>query len=57
MKKGLSKEKKTLIDTDNSMVITRGKGVTGGRKGYGGIKGDRRRLDLGWWTQYTDDGL
>ena len=27
------KKKKTLIDTDNSLVITRGKGGGGGRRG------------------------
>ena len=44
-----------LVDTDNSMVITRGKGVGGGRRGQKGISGDRRgingdrrRLDFDW---------
>ena len=40
------KEKKTLIDTDNSMVMSRGKGAEG-------INGDGRRLDLGWQTRYN----
>ena len=31
-------------------MITRGKGVRGGK---GEINGDRRRLDLGWWTHNT----
>ena len=43
--KGLSKEKKErLMDTDNSLVITRGKGDYGrGRRGYGKTHGDGRR--------------
>ena len=48
--KGLSKKKKKpLIDTDNSVVITRGKG--GWREveeSKEGINGDGRRLGLGW---------
>ena len=35
------------------MVTSRGKGVRGGRRGKGGIDGDGRRLDLGWWTHNT----
>ena len=34
-----------LVDTNNSSVITRGKGWVG--EGKGGINGDRRRLDRG----------
>ena len=45
---GLSKLKKNLIGTDNSMVITREKGGGGGRREYRGINGDGRRRDLGW---------
>lgn len=41
------------MDTDNSMVVTRGKG--GGKeveKSKGDqIYGDRIRFDFGWWTQ------
>ena len=38
-----------LIDTDDNMVATRGKGV-GVVKHKRGVKlyGDRRRLDFGW---------
>ena len=42
-------EKKNLTDTDNSMVVTRGK--RGGRvvKGKRGeIYGDEKRFDFGW---------
>ena len=50
----IKEEKKTLTDTENSMVITRGKG---GREeaeeGRGGINGGGRRLDLGWSTHST----
>ena len=49
----MSKQKKppkqTLIDTDNSVVITRGKG--GGEKvedDIGGINGAGRKFGLGW---------
>ena len=45
--KVLSKEK-NLIDTDNSMVITRGKGGWGEvEEGKEGINGDEKRLGLG----------
>ena len=44
---GLSKkEKKKLMNTDNSVMISGVRG--GGRRGYGGINGDGRRLDLRW---------
>ena len=57
--KGLSKTKQnktkqdktiqnSLIDTDNSMEITRGEGVWGVTEGTGKINGNGRRLDLGW---------
>ena len=42
------KLKYKFIDTDNSMVITRGEGLGSGRKGYKGINGDGRRVDLDW---------
>ena len=44
----ISKEKKErLMDTDNSMVIAKGKcKVEGGRRGKRGINGDKRRLDV-----------
>ena len=50
--KEISKEKKRLIDTDNSMVIARGKGVEEVEEGKGGINGDGRP-DLGWKTHNT----
>ena len=59
--KGLSQkqtnETKALIDTENSMVITREKGMEGGRRGYGGINGDGKRPDWGGdhTMQYTHD--
>ena len=38
-----------LTDTDNSMVVTRGKGGEGVIKGKGGqIYDDRRWFDFGW---------
>ena len=38
-----------LIDTENSMVISRGKGQWGKvEEGKGGINGDERRLDFEW---------
>lgn len=37
-----------LIDTDNSRVIIRGKGVGEAEEDKRGIQGDGRRLDLGW---------
>lgn len=50
--KRLSKGKKNLIDTGNSIVITRGKGPPGGKgeleEGKEGRNGNGRRLDLGW---------
>ena len=46
--KGLSKELKSS-DTDNSMMITRGKARSGKvEEGKWEIGGDGRRLDLGW---------
>ena len=46
--KGLSKELKSS-DTDNSMMITRGKARSGKvEEGEGVIDGDGRRPDLGW---------
>ena len=52
MKKGEGmKQKQKLIDTGNSMVITRGEGEWGQvKEGKGEINGDRRRLDCEWWT-------
>ena len=49
-KKGLSKEKKKrLLETDNSMVVARGKEGLGKVKvSKRGINADGRRLDLGW---------
>ena len=44
--KGLCKNK-TLIDTDNSIVIIRGKRGWEGREGKRGKSGDGRRFDLG----------
>ena len=51
--------RKKNTDTDNSVVITRGKGVGEGEEGEGRRNGDHRRLDLGWCThiQCTDDVL
>ena len=43
-----------LINTDNSMVITRRKGGWEAEDSIGGINGDGRRLDLGWGTHNTD---
>ena len=50
MKKGEGmKQKQKLIDTGNSMVITRGEGEWGQvEEGKGEINGDRRRLDCEW---------
>ena len=49
LKKMKALNKKKLIDTDNSMVTTRGKERRGRQKKVkGGINGDGRRLDLGW---------
>ena len=43
------KQKTTLIDTNNSIVITRGKGGVGKvEEDIEGINGDGNRLDLGW---------
>ena len=40
-----------LIDTDKSMVVTRGKGGGWVVKGKGGqIYGDKRQFDRGWWV-------
>ena len=42
--------KQTLIGTDNSMVVTRGRRSGEGVKGkWDQIHGDRR-LDFGWWA-------
>ena len=41
------RKKKTLIDTENSMMITRGKRREV-KKDKGGINGDRKRLASGW---------
>ena len=54
--KNKNKDKK-LIDTENSIVITREKGEIGEvEDSKGGINGDGRKLDLGRWT-YKDDIL
>ena len=54
VKKNKGIKKKKLTDTDNSMVITRGKGEV--EEGKGRISNDGRRLDLGWRSiQYTND--
>ena len=43
-----------LIDTDKSIVVTRGKGLVRVVKGKRGqIYGDRRLFDFVWWTHYT----
>ena len=59
--KGLSKTTKKLVDRDNSMVMTRGKGKWGQvEEDKGGINGDERKdLTLGdeHTIQYTDDVL
>ena len=47
------RQKKKKNDTDNNMVITRGKRGWGNRKGWRGINGGGRRLDLGRWTHKT----
>lgn len=41
------------IDTGNSAVITREKGVGVGNRGYEGITGNGRRPGLGWGTNST----
>ena len=54
--KGLSrktntKTEKSSLDTDNSMVITRGEEQGGGKlseRVEGRMNGDGRRFDLGW---------
>ena len=49
MEKGTIKIKKiSLIDTDNSVVITSRQGGVGRLKRAKGVCGDGRRLDLGW---------
>ena len=41
--------RKKIIDTDNSLVITRGKGGKEEvEEGKAGINGNGRRFDLGW---------
>lgn len=40
----IKQKTKSLIDTDNSVVITEGKGVGGRQRGKGQIHGDGRRL-------------
>ena len=52
-------QKKPLIDSDNSVVVTRGKGVGETGEGEGEIKGDGSRLDWGGepTIQYTHDVL
>ena len=45
--------KERNLDTDSSMVITRGKGVGGDSTGFGGVSGNGGRLDFGWGTQNT----
>ena len=43
------KKQKNLIDTDNSMVITRGEGEWGQvEEGKGSVDGDGRRLNFRW---------
>ena len=44
-------KQKTLIDADNSIMITRGGGEV--EEGTGGINGDGRRLDLGGGGEHT----
>ena len=39
---------KILIDIDDSVVITRGKELGRGRRGYRGTDGNGRRLDSSW---------
>ena len=40
-----------LINTDNSMVVTRGEGSQGAVKGKGGqMYGDGGWFDFGWWA-------
>ena len=44
----LNKEReRKLMDTDNSVVIARGRGVEGGGEGCRGVNGDGGRHDLG----------
>ena len=45
--------KRNLIDKDNSVVITRGKGGGEVEEGKGNTNDDRRRTDLGWRTLNT----
>ena len=40
-----------LMDTDNSMLITRGKGVGGSKGLRGPIYFDGRRFAFGWWGE------
>lgn len=45
---GLSKKEtkeKEFMDRDNSLVISGGRWVGGGRKGYGGINGDEKKIN------------
>ena len=41
------KQRKKLMNTDNSVMTAVVGGAEGGRGGYGGINGDGWRLDLG----------
>ena len=51
--------KQKLIDTDTSMVVTRGKESVGSVKGKRGHTCGNRRFDLGGGRvmQYTDDDI
>ena len=51
---GIKQKTQKLIDSDNSVVITREKERWGEvKEGTGKINGDGRGLDLGWWTHNT----
>ena len=45
---GNEQERRKLIDTDNSMVITTGKRGRRVEECKAEINGDRRRLEVGW---------
>ena len=48
------KQTKILIDRDNRMVVTRGKGMGRVVKNEGGqIYGDGRGFDFVWWARNT----